>query len=100
MAGLGDTVQLRTSSTLENGRVPPAVEGAPRAFGGLGPDIPGSRPVRYVVGGIAKNGPEDRGPQSDASWALTRDHRLQPFRQQHADRSESGHRRDIHGDDS
>ena len=41
--------------------MPPAVEGAPRAFGGLGPDIPGSRPVRYVVGGIAKDGPEDRG---------------------------------------
>ena len=27
----------------------------------MGPDIPGTRPVRYTVGGIAKNGPEDRG---------------------------------------
>ena len=45
----------------ENGRIPAAVEGAPRQRGGLGPDIPGDRPVRYVVGGIAKDGPEDRG---------------------------------------
>jgi len=27
----------------------------------LGPDEPGVRPVRMVVGGIAKDGPEDRG---------------------------------------
>lgn len=59
--GIGDT--LRTSHIVypANGRVPAPVEGAPRAFGGLGPDIPGTRPVRYVVGGIAKDGPEDRG---------------------------------------
>jgi hypothetical protein len=37
------------------------VEGAPFQRGGLGPDIPGQRPVRYVVGGIDKTGPEDRG---------------------------------------
>jgi hypothetical protein len=49
-AGIGDLV--RTSHI---------VEGAPRQYGGLGPDIPGSRPVRYVVGGIAKDGYEDRG---------------------------------------
>ena len=61
VAGLGDTVRTSHIVYPENGRVPPAVEGAPRAFGGLGPDIPGSRPVRYVVGGIAKDGPEDRG---------------------------------------
>ncbi|MFT6094574.1 MAG: hypothetical protein ACJA2Q_002479, partial [Pseudohongiellaceae bacterium] len=42
-------------------RVPTAVEGAQRQYGGLGPDIPSTRPVRYVVGGIAKEGPEDRG---------------------------------------
>ena len=30
-------------------------------YGGLGPDVPGTRPVRYVVGGISKDGPEDRG---------------------------------------
>ena len=61
VAGIGDTVRTSHIVYPENGRVPTSVEGAPRAFGGLGPDIPGSRPVRYVVGGIAKNGPEDRG---------------------------------------
>ena len=60
-AGIGDTVRTSHIVYPENGRVPAAVEGAPRQFGGLGPDIPGDRPVRYVVGGIAKDGPEDRG---------------------------------------
>ena len=61
VAGLGDVVRTSHIIHPENGRVPDAVEGAPRQFGGLGPDIPGERPVRYVVGGIAKDGPEDRG---------------------------------------
>ncbi len=60
-AGIGDTVRTSHIVYPENGRVPTAVEGAQRQFGGLGPDIPGDRPVRYVVGGIAKDGPEDRG---------------------------------------
>ena len=61
MAGLGDVVRTSHIVHPEDGRIPPAVEGAPRQFGGLGPDIPGERPVRYVVGGISKDGPEDRG---------------------------------------
>lgn len=60
-AGIGDTVRTSHIVYPPNGRVPAAVEGAPRQFGGLGPDIPGTRPVRFVVGGIAKDGPEDRG---------------------------------------
>lgn len=60
-AGIGDTVRTSHIVYPEDGRVPAAVEGAPRQFGGLGPDVPGERPVRYVVGGIAKDGPEDRG---------------------------------------
>ena len=60
-AGLGDVVRPSHIVYPENGRSPAAVEGANRQFGGLGPDIPGDRPVRYVVGGIAKDGPEDRG---------------------------------------
>lgn len=60
-AGIGDTVRTSHIIYPENGRIPAAVEGAPRQRGGLGPDIPGDRPVRYVVGGIAKDGPEDRG---------------------------------------
>ncbi|MDO8907942.1 MAG: hypothetical protein Q7W55_05505 [Pseudohongiella sp.] len=56
-------VNLRTSMLIypENGRMPARVEGAPMAFGGLGPDYNGTRPVRVAVGGIAKDGPEDRG---------------------------------------
>ena len=60
-AGLGDAVRTSHIVHPEDGRVPPVVEGASRQFGGLGPDIPGERPVRYVVGGISKDGPEDRG---------------------------------------
>jgi len=60
-AGIGDIVRTSHIVYPENGRIPAAVEGAPRQRGGLGPDIPGDRPVRYVVGGIAKDGPEDRG---------------------------------------
>jgi len=60
-AGIGDV--RRTSHIIypEDGRIPPRVEGAPVQRGGLGPDIPGERPVRYTVGGISKDGPEDRG---------------------------------------
>ena len=61
VAGIGDTVRTSLVVYPDNGRFPAAVEGAPRQFGGLGPDVPGTRPVRYTVGGIAKDGPEDRG---------------------------------------
>lgn len=61
MANIGDTVRTSHIIYPTNGRIPPAVEGAQRQFGGLGPDIPSTRPVRFVVGGIAKDGPEDRG---------------------------------------
>jgi len=59
-AGAGDN---RTSLITypENGRLPETVEGVPVQIGGLGPDEPGTRPVRMTVGGIAKDGPEDRG---------------------------------------
>lgn len=60
-AGIGETVRSSHIIYPLNGRLPERVEGAPRAYGGLGPDVPGTRPVRYVVGGIGKDGPEDRG---------------------------------------
>lgn len=44
-----------------NGRLPEVQEGVPVQRGGLGPDEPGERPVRMIVGGISKDGPEDRG---------------------------------------
>ena len=61
MGAIGDT--RRTSQIVypPDGRLPPRVEGAPVQSGGLGGDVPGERPVRYGVGGIGKDGPEDRG---------------------------------------
>jgi hypothetical protein len=54
---------LRTSLITypANGRIPALAEGATMQSGGLSADIPGERPVRFVVGGISKDGPEDRG---------------------------------------
>ncbi len=59
----GQGVNHRTSLITypKNGRLPAIKPGVQRAFGGLGPDTPGPRPVRFVVGGIGKTGPEDRG---------------------------------------
>jgi hypothetical protein len=58
---------LRTSLITypENGRMPNLVEGVQRLdpFAAVlsGVDSPGSRPVRFTLGGIGKDGPEDRG---------------------------------------
>lgn len=54
---------LRTSLITypENGRIPEIAEGAFMQRGGVSQDFPGERPVRFVVGGISKDGPEDRG---------------------------------------
>jgi len=60
-AGIGENVRTSHIVYPLNGRPPPTVEGVSVQRGGLGPDIPGERPVRYVVGGISKDGPEDRG---------------------------------------
>ncbi len=59
----GITDHIRTSHIVypANGRYPERVQGSVVQFGGLGEDIPGARPVRFTVGGIAKDGPEDRG---------------------------------------
>lgn len=60
-AGRGDNLRTSLITYPTNGQLPPTVEGVPMAFGGLGPDYNGTRPVRVVVGGIGKDGPEDRG---------------------------------------
>ena len=57
----GDNVRTSHIVYPLDGRAPEAVEGNPRIAGGLGPDITGERPVRFIVGGVAKDGPEDRG---------------------------------------
>jgi len=61
MGTLGDNVRTSHIVYPLNGRLPEAVEGNPVIAGGLGPDITGERPVRFIVGGIGKDGPEDRG---------------------------------------
>jgi len=60
---MGSGLDNRTSLITypENGRLPPVREGASRINGGLGDDVDGTRPVRFIVGGIGKDGPEDRG---------------------------------------
>ena len=60
-AGIGEITRTSLIVYPENGRYPSVVEGVTRQFDTLGPDIPSTRPVRTLVGGIAKDGPEDRG---------------------------------------
>jgi hypothetical protein len=53
---------VRTSHIVypSNGRMPPPVEGIENLPGGV-VEAAGQRPVRFVVGGISRDGPEDRG---------------------------------------
>jgi len=53
---------VRTSHIVypANGRIPPLVDGIEHLPGGSG-RIDGQRPVRFAVGGISRDGPEDRG---------------------------------------
>ena len=60
-AGRGDNLRTSLITYPENGRIPEAAEGAQKQDPGFGDDIAGSRPVRFMVGGISKDGPEDRG---------------------------------------
>lgn len=60
-AGIGEHVRTSLIVYPTNGKYPATVEGVPRQFDTLGADTPGVRPVRTLVGGIAKDGPEDRG---------------------------------------
>ena len=60
----GLDANVRTSHIVypKNGRIPAAVEGAKVQRGNQITDTPNeNRPVRFVVGGISKDGPEDRG---------------------------------------
>jgi len=54
---------FRTSLLVDppDGRMPAMRPGIKAEFGGLGPDTGGQRPVRFRVGGVRKDGPEDRG---------------------------------------
>jgi hypothetical protein len=56
---------LRSSLIVypSNGRMPALVNGVTRVggFAAIFKDVPGTRPVRFNLGGIGKDGPEDRG---------------------------------------
>ena len=60
-AGIGENLRTSLITYPENGQFPPMVEGTKVQIGGLGPDYKGQRPVLVTVGGISKDGPEDRG---------------------------------------
>jgi len=60
-AGIGENVRTSLITYPLNGRIPARVEGTLEHLQNLGPDVPGARPVRALFGGIAKDGPEDRG---------------------------------------
>ena len=60
-AAIGENIRTSLITYPLNGRFPERVEGSMLHTANLGPDVPGDRPVRAVFGGIAKDGPEDRG---------------------------------------
>lgn len=59
--GQGENRRTSLITYPDNGRLPGVHAGVERIGGGLGPDVNGTHPVRFVVGGIGKDGPEDRG---------------------------------------
>ena len=61
MAGRGDNIRTSMVTYPANGRLPPPVEGAVAVGSRAGIDVSGSRPVRFMVGGVGMDGPEDRG---------------------------------------
>lgn len=60
-AGLSE--EMRTSHIVYplDGRIPDRLEGVQIHGPGVGPAATGERPVRFIVGGIGTDGPEDRG---------------------------------------
>lgn len=60
-ASIGENVRTSLIIYPTDGQLPDVVEGALVHLANLGPDVPGERPVRAIFGGIAKDGPEDRG---------------------------------------
>ncbi len=62
-AGLQENTRTSLIVYPKNGRFPPFAEGAVAQHSDASgiTEIPGERPVLYTVGGIANDGPEDRG---------------------------------------
>ena len=59
----GPVADRRTSLIVDpaNGRLPPLTPQAIRQVGSTERHVPGSHPVRYRIGGVGADGPEDRG---------------------------------------
>ncbi|MEC7187699.1 MAG: hypothetical protein VXW45_04555 [Pseudomonadota bacterium] len=62
-AGIGEPTRTSHIIYPANGRLPEAVNGNEFLYSGR-VDIQGFRPVRFVIGGIGRDGPEDRGLSS------------------------------------
>ncbi|HJO11432.1 MAG: hypothetical protein QGG67_11600 [Gammaproteobacteria bacterium] len=60
-AGIGNDMRTSLITYPADGRIPERREGVAVAFPGVGPSVSGERPVRFIVGGIGTDGPEDRG---------------------------------------
>jgi hypothetical protein len=59
-AGIGGNVRTSHIVYPTNGRIPSPIQGIENQSGGV-VEAAGQRPVRFVVGGISRDGPEDRG---------------------------------------
>ncbi|HDZ08951.1 hypothetical protein [Pseudohongiella sp.] len=59
--GVGDNLRTSIIVSPANGRIPPLSEGAVLQRSSANGDVPSQRPARFLLGGISKDGPEDRG---------------------------------------
>ena len=59
--GVGDNLRTSIIVSPANGRIPPLSPGAVLQRSSAGGDVPSQGPARFLLGGISKDGPEDRG---------------------------------------
>lgn len=59
--GVGDNLRTSIIVSPSNGRIPELAPGAVMQRSAPLQDIPGDRPARFLLGGISKDGPEERG---------------------------------------
>lgn len=59
--GVGDNLRTSIIVSPANGRIPPLSPGAVLQRSSAGSDVPSEGPARFLLGGISKVGPEDRG---------------------------------------
>jgi hypothetical protein len=59
--GVGDNLRTSIIVSPANGRIPALSPGAVLQRSSARDDVPSERPARFLLGGISKDGPEDRG---------------------------------------